>query len=702
MSSSPASLPLPRRAVRVRAAAACLGAGRGWVLFGALLSVNLGNLLFHSLAAHQLGPGSYGALASVLSILLAVSVPVSAAQVALTGEVARRAEADEEAAIGPLVRRLLLAGGAAALLVLLLAPVIRAYLHLDSAAPVVWLALYLVPLSAGVAPWASLCGRRRFSAVAAAVMAGTGVRIGVGALVLAAGGGVAGAMAATFVGELVLAGTLLLLARPLDGGARRLRLRWDEAFRGTAAVAGLWVLVAMDTILVRHYLTPLEAGTYAAASMAARGALFLPQAAAVVALPSLATTDPERARRALRRVLAAACALGALATVALTAGAGSVLPAVFGNGFQAPPLLVALLALAATGAGVLNVLVQYSIVQRSQAASAAWVGVAALPLLALLWHGGPRSVAGAALVAVAVALACALLGVRRREIVPVRPALSRPDPAFVPDLDLTVVVPFHQPGKPLRGTLLKLVGALQAAGVRFEIIAVADGCDAQAAASLGLDREPVRCVALERRYGKGEALRAGLRDGRGRYLGFIDSDGDLDPALWEPFLGLMRMYRPDAVVGSKRHALSEVTSPGIRRLYSRGYQALARLLFRLPVRDTQVGIKLFRRELLVDVLPRTVERGFVFDLELLAVARRLGYRRLLEAPVALDGREESSVRPATVWQMLVETLAVAWRLRTGRYDRLPEPTPRPVLVVGRSFPLPAPPVQAGRGAEAAG
>jgi O-antigen/teichoic acid export membrane protein len=452
---------------RLRDAARSLGAGRGWVLFAALVSVNLGNLVFHSLASHMLGPASYGAVASILSILLAVSIPVSATQVALTGEVARRTEAGEEAPIAPLVRRFVLAGCAGAVACLAISPLLAAYLHLDSVMPLVWLALYLVPLSAGIVPWASLCGRRRFSAVAAGVSAGTAVRLGVGAAVLGAGGGISGAVAATFVGEVVIAGTLLTLASPLRrAGHEPLTMRWDEALRGAIAVGGLWILVALDTVLARHYLSPVEAGTYAAASMAARGALYLPQAVAAVALPSLATTDSRAADGALRRALLAAAAIGVVAVVGLTAGSQTLLPIVFGPGFDASPLLVALLALAATGAGLLSVLVQYSIVQRSQAAAAAWVGVITLPLLALIWHGDARAVAAAALLAIGLALLAALAGVHRRRRARLRPAL-RGGLAAVSELDLTVVVPYHRPGGPLHTTLLNLVEALERSDVRL-------------------------------------------------------------------------------------------------------------------------------------------------------------------------------------------------------------------------------------------
>ncbi len=75
--------------------------------------------------------------------------------------------------------------------------------------------------------------------------------------------------------------------------------------------------------------------------------------------------------------------------------------------------------------------------------------------------------------------------------------------------------------------------------------------------------------------------------------------------------------------------------PRSRRVGSWLYQQFVRLLFKLDVRDTQVGLKLFRREVAEEVLPLLLVKQFAFDLEFLAVARALGYGRIREEPVPL-------------------------------------------------------------------
>ena len=98
---------------------------------------------------------------------------------------------------------------------------------------------------------------------------------------------------------------------------------------------------------------------------------------------------------------------------------------------------------------------------------------------------------------------------------------------------------------------------------------------------------------------------------------------------------------------------------------------LTRLLFGLNVRDTQVGLKLYRRVVLEDVLPRLLVKRFAFDIEILAVAWRLGYKRIYEAPVELEFSAASTITSRSFWtiiyRMLWDTLAVFYRLKIVHY-----------------------------------
>ena len=233
-------------------------------------------------------------------------------------------------------------------------------------------------------------------------------------------------------------------------------------------------------------------------------------------------------------------------------------------------------------------------------------------------------------------------------------------------LDLTVVVPYYNPGPNLAGHIAQVIKLLRDRGVSFEVIAVSDG-STDGSEALLVDREHVRVLRLPKNQGKGAALRLGLTQGRGRYLGFIDGDGDIPAGQLKDFIAAIRDAKPDIVLGSKLHPDSEVVYPLLRHLYSFAYQQLNRVLFGLSVRDTQTGVKLIRRDVLVAVLPRMLEKRFAFDLELLVVARRVGYRRFVELPVQIRERFSSTISPKTVSRMLVDTAAIFYRLKVLCY-----------------------------------
>jgi Glycosyl transferase family 2 len=204
------------------------------------------------------------------------------------------------------------------------------------------------------------------------------------------------------------------------------------------------------------------------------------------------------------------------------------------------------------------------------------------------------------------------------------------------------------------------------------LIVVSDGSvDKTVECALAAGHPDVRVLHYDRNLGKGYAVKLGLLAARAPYVGFIDSDLDLHPAELPRFHAAIRDKGLDAAIGSKRHPDSEVDYPWRRRVYSWLYQQLIRALFRLDVRDTQVGIKVFRRELVDAVVPHMLVKRYAFDLELLAVARDAGFRRIDELPVRLvyGFTGTTGLSPLAVAQALVDTAAIFYRLRILRYYR---------------------------------
>ena len=237
-----------------------------------------------------------------------------------------------------------------------------------------------------------------------------------------------------------------------------------------------------------------------------------------------------------------------------------------------------------------------------------------------------------------------------------------------PGTRLSVIVPAYREGKNIAQNLRRLLGELDGLGISYEVIVVSDGnTDNTVLEAESVVSSNIKVVEYNVNMGKGYALRCGVSRSSGELVTFIDADMELDPRYIRPFLAVMDGFDCDAVIGSKRHPMSNVSYPAFRRFQSSMYQLLIRLLFRLNVRDTQTGLKLFKRHVLQEVVPLLAIKRFAFDLELLVVARRLGYRKIMEAPVHLSYKFESTVDPKAAWRALWDTAAIFYRSRIRKY-----------------------------------
>lgn len=240
---------------------------------------------------------------------------------------------------------------------------------------------------------------------------------------------------------------------------------------------------------------------------------------------------------------------------------------------------------------------------------------------------------------------------------------------------LSVVVPVYNGGDQIIENVA-VIREATASGLSpedVELVVVSDGSIDHTAERLLAARSDgnIRVIHYDRNLGKGYAVKVGALASHGEWVAIVDADLDLDPSVIPHYVAVAQRERLDFVVGSKRHPDSIVFYPRSRRLASLCYQQLNRLLFRLDVRDTQVGLKVFRRKVVEEVVPLLLVKRFAFDLELLAVAHELGFERIREMPVRLEYRfTGSEVRSGAVARALLDTAAIFYRLRILRtYQR---------------------------------
>lgn len=239
---------------------------------------------------------------------------------------------------------------------------------------------------------------------------------------------------------------------------------------------------------------------------------------------------------------------------------------------------------------------------------------------------------------------------------------------------VSVIVPCYKKEKTIKKDLENIFNVLSSTRYKFEIIVVVDGfLDKTFERASEFSKKNVKVVGYKENRGKGYAVRYGMARAKGDVIAFIDSGMEINANGISMVLEHLQWYNAHIVVGSKRHSASKVNYPFVRRVYSFFYQLLVYVLFWLKVKDTQTGLKVFRREVLEDVLPRLVVKKYAFDVEVLAVAYYLGYTRIFEAPVEVNfDASDSAISyfllfDSHVRGMIMDTLAIYYRMHILNY-----------------------------------
>ena len=221
----------------------------------------------------------------------------------------------------------------------------------------------------------------------------------------------------------------------------------------------------------------------------------------------------------------------------------------------------------------------------------------------------------------------------------------------------------------------ELYRVLDVWGLDFEIIAVDDGSEDQSFYRLqhAFKSSPrVIPVHNERNFGKGWGLKTAFEFSSGELILFLDADLELSPQHLPNFLRIMENTKADVVIGSKMHSDSELYYPLKRRVMSKIFYFMTKILFGLPVQDTQTGIKLFTRKALEDALPRLLVKRFAFDIELLVILVSRGFH-IASAPIELNFTRAAAgrIRLPAVFNMIWDTFAVFYRFRLLRFYERP-------------------------------
>jgi glycosyltransferase involved in cell wall biosynthesis len=202
-----------------------------------------------------------------------------------------------------------------------------------------------------------------------------------------------------------------------------------------------------------------------------------------------------------------------------------------------------------------------------------------------------------------------------------------------------------------------------------EIIVCDDGSTddtGRAADEAAAEIHGARVIHHASNQGKGAALRTAFVHSTHTTVVFLDGDLDLPPEQLPAFIERFRALGVDALVGEKSAAMNETSYPAVRRILSKLYSTIVAVLFRLPIRETQTGLKVFRRESIEAILPALTINRFTFDIELLGWMVKRG-ATVAQSPVQLaPAAATTGLSMGTLLEMARDTLLAWWRLRRRR------------------------------------
>jgi len=236
---------------------------------------------------------------------------------------------------------------------------------------------------------------------------------------------------------------------------------------------------------------------------------------------------------------------------------------------------------------------------------------------------------------------------------------------------ISILIPAFNEEESIIFTIKETIKVFDELNKDYEVVVIDDGSSDNTynnvTGNLGIFNGRVKVEKYIPNMGKGFAVKYGFNFVTGDYVLFLDADLDLHPSQITNFLKLIKEERADVVIGSKRNKDSIVDYPISRKILSTGYYFLIRLLFGLPVKDTQTGFKLFKYKAFKTGISKIIVKKYAFDLELLVVLNKLGYK-IVEGPIYLKPtRKYGRIGLKDIFNILWDTLAVFYRLYIKRF-----------------------------------
>ncbi len=242
------------------------------------------------------------------------------------------------------------------------------------------------------------------------------------------------------------------------------------------------------------------------------------------------------------------------------------------------------------------------------------------------------------------------------------------------DIYLSVIIPAYNEEKRITRTLEAVSSYLRKQPYTYEILVANDGSKDKTAETVQLASEKDKNIFLidrKENCGKGFTVREGMFKANGRIRLFTDADNSTDISHFEkmrPFFD--RGY--DVVIGSRsprdaEGARQAVSQSLLKRLLGMAGNLFIQIMAVKGIWDTQAGFKAFRDYAAEAIFPKVRIYGWGFDIEVLAISRKLGYKIGI-IPLNWINDPHSHVKFSGYLQVLLQTAKIRWNLFRKKYD----------------------------------
>ncbi|MFH1306478.1 MAG: glycosyltransferase [Candidatus Micrarchaeota archaeon] len=217
--------------------------------------------------------------------------------------------------------------------------------------------------------------------------------------------------------------------------------------------------------------------------------------------------------------------------------------------------------------------------------------------------------------------------------------------------ELSIIIPALNEQERIKPTLKAYSSWLKGKFKSSELIVAVDGYDGTAniAKKFG-----AKVISSSKKTGKGAAIINGIKHAGGKWVAYVDADNSISPKefekLWKERKNAELVITSRYLPGASRNGM-----PLLRHVQSRVFNLLVRILFGLEFDDTQCGTKLMRKEKIMPILSKIQSRRYVFDVELLAKAKKEGIK-INAVPIIWNYMKDSRIGIFTPFLMLSELI----------------------------------------------